>query len=118
MRKKNVRFNARRPEAFDKKYVEWRKAVYKRDGHKCVCCGKKYRPSAHHLNGWAWCFSGRYDVKNGVTLCGSNKNPKYGPVVTGCHDKFHKLFGNKDNTRVQFEMFLSAYYKKKLSDIL
>lgn len=56
-------------------YVEWRTAVYKRDGYSCVDCGKKSSKGlaiyleAHHIKHWAKHIGLRFEVENGVTLC-------------------------------------------------
>ena len=50
-------------------YKEWRSAVYKRDGYKCVECGNKKQLQAHHIKPWKWYEEGRYQVDNGITLC-------------------------------------------------
>lgn len=74
----------------------WRKLVYERDNYQCVVCqapGSGKNLNAHHLNGWKWCAEERYDVDNGATLC------------TDCHKTFHKEYGNRHNTRAQFQEF-------------
>lgn len=91
-------------------YKAWSKAVYKRDGFKCVACGKRCGkwPNAHHLNGWHWFIAGRYEVRNGVTLC---------TFKEGCHTLFHKEYGNSNNTEHQFDEFLRRHFNKTLKDI-
>lgn len=71
----------------------WARSVYKRDGFRCVVCGGSKSLNAHHLDGWHWCINKRYDVDNGVSLC-----------VT-CHKRFHKKYGNRYNTKEQFQEF-------------
>lgn len=90
------------------KYANWRKQVFKRDKYRCVCCKKKGYLNAHHLNGWNWAINQRYIVSNGVTLCGKRN---------GCHDTFHKQYGKGNNTKYQFEVFISSY-GVSLKDIL
>jgi predicted restriction endonuclease len=89
-------------------YTYWRKAVYKRDGHKCKLCGKKGRLNAHHIDGWNWAAELRYAIPNGVTLCGGRN---------GCHNNFHKQYGKGDNTRYQFDEFLKQNFNKSLLDL-
>lgn len=77
---------------------KWKKEVHKRDNDTCVCCGKenlspKY---AHHLYSHHSHKELRYDVDNGVTLCKE------------CHLDFHRKYGNKDNTKEQFEEFIKT----------
>jgi hypothetical protein len=76
-------------------YKEWVRRVYERDGYTCQCCGDSRggNLNAHHLDGYNWCKDKRTEVENGVTLC------------ENCHQKFHKLYGFKDNTREQFYKF-------------
>jgi len=47
---------------------EWKEAVKKRDGYKCIICGKAERLNAHHLISERLLIT-RYDVMNGVSLC-------------------------------------------------
>jgi 5-methylcytosine-specific restriction endonuclease McrA len=70
-------------------YKKFRKSVLQRD-KRCVLCKKSNELIVHHLNGYHWFEEGRYDVENGITLCQE------------CHIKFHRKFGNRDNTKEQF----------------
>lgn len=75
--------------------VTWRKEVYKRDDYTCQCCGKRgYKLNAHHLNGYRWCKSERFDIDNGITLCEK------------CHKLFHKEYGYGNNTKEQFNEWI------------
>jgi hypothetical protein len=49
--------------------VEWREAVFNRDGYRCRDCGDASRLNAHHIIEWADDPAHRFDVDNGVTLC-------------------------------------------------
>lgn len=60
-----------------KKYLEWRKAVLKRDNYTCVKCGKTQKLHAHHVKPFADYPELRYEVSNGITVCGS------------CHEEIH-----------------------------
>ena len=51
------------------KAVEWRNAVFSRDGYRCTRCGKRGALQAHHVEPWASNVPARFDVGNGVTLC-------------------------------------------------
>jgi hypothetical protein len=81
---------------YDEGYNKWRRAVYLKDGFKCVCCKSDKRGTfvAHHLDGYANFPEKRTDVDNGVTLCVS------------CHKDFHRQFGYGLNTSEQFNTFL------------
>lgn len=62
-------------------YRKWRKAVYRRDCHICMCCGKTGgRLNAHHLYSYSDYPEYQLDTDNGVTLC------------KVCHDDFHNNF--------------------------
>ena len=77
----------------------WIRNIFIRDNYVCQICGKTNTTlNAHHLDGYHWCKEKRYDIENGISLC------------TDCHKEFHKLFGNKYNTREQFMEF----YKYKM----
>lgn len=75
----------------------WRTAVFKRDRYTCQVCGtpKSGHLNAHHLDGWNWAHLLRFEVSNGITLCDS------------CHTDFHNAYGRGDNTKEQFQQYLS-----------
>ena len=76
-------------------YTRFIKRVLARDNYTCQCCGKKTNDIlVHHLDGYNWCKERRTDDTNGITLC------------TPCHKSFHGIYGNGDNTKVQFEEWL------------
>lgn len=58
-----------------RKYADWRKAVFERDGYACVICnaksaaGKRVRIEADHILQFATHPDRRFDVSNGRTLC-------------------------------------------------
>ena len=83
-------------------YNDWRKNVYKRDNYACLICntlGKNLE--AHHLLSFHSNPDVRYEISNGVTLCGS------------CHIDFHRKYGKQNNTPEQFEEY---YGKHRLSN--
>ncbi len=54
----------------DKKYIQWREAVFKRDNWTCQECGNSgLYIEPHHKQSWAGYPQLRYDINNGVTLC-------------------------------------------------
>lgn len=67
-----------------KEIRSWRKSVFERDGFTCQKCGKKrtednrIRLDAHHIKPFAKFPDLRFDVNNGLTLCGEchGKEPK------------------------------------------
>ena len=53
-------------------YVEWRRAVFARDGFKCMnklCTSGSSKLHAHHILSWKDHPDKRYDVANGITAC-------------------------------------------------
>ena len=62
-------------------YIEWRKAVFTRDGYICQECGSNKHIQAHHIESWQSNPLLRFDVLNGVTLC------------FDCHAKKHPHIG-------------------------
>lgn len=78
-------------------YKEWRDKVKQRDNYKCQLCGSRESGNieAHHLNNFAEYPEQRFDVENGITLCGNCHNPNR----TG---SYHNVFGTIGNTREEF----------------
>lgn len=78
-------------------YQEFIKEVYKRDNYTCQRCGdnKGGNLVAHHLNGYDAFKEQRTDTNNGVTLCNV------------CHKEFHSLYGYGNNTKEQYEEWIS-----------
>lgn len=53
-------------------YIEWRRAVFARDGFKCMnklCTSGSSKLHAHHILMWKDHADKRYDIANGVTVC-------------------------------------------------
>ena len=76
----------------DPVYIDWRKKVYARDGHKCqmpdcVSRRSKARLNAHLIKKWAESHWLRYEVRNGITLCW-----KCHKRVTGTEELYEGLF--------------------------
>lgn len=53
----------------DKRYRDWRTAVFTRDQYRCVLCGVGGYLEADHIEAWSKRPDLRYDVANGRTLC-------------------------------------------------
>jgi hypothetical protein len=82
----------------DPKYIEWRKAVYARDGFRCQMPGcnppkRRGKIHAHHIRKWADYPSLRFMVSNGVTLC-----DKCHKRVTGNEESFQAMFSGISNS--------------------
>lgn len=75
----------------------WREEVYKRDNYTCQKCsvrGGTLHP--HHIRNFATYERGRFDIKNGVTLCSEH------------HKAFHRKYGLTANTTAQIREFLAG----------
>ena len=77
-----------------KEYDDFVRGVLARDDYMCYVCGNKKDLVAHHLNGFGWYVEGRYDIKNGITLCRT------------CHKAFHSIYGIPHATKEQFEEWI------------
>lgn len=53
----------------DTEVRKWRRAVFERDGRRCVSCGSDDQLEAHHINRWVDAPWLRVVVDNGMTLC-------------------------------------------------
>jgi transposase len=92
------------------KYMKWKLAVITRDGFKCVrcgveqghvceCCGSRILLHAHHLKSFSEFPDLRYDVDNGIALCGichwKEHNGKQGELLeTPKSPRRHNVAGN------------------------
>lgn len=82
--------------------AKWVRTVKRRDKFTCQCCGiTGVTMVAHHLNGYNWDVENRYNPENGITLC------------ERCHIDFHRIYGNGDNTKEQFEEYISKIKSTK-----
>ena len=73
----------------------WREANFARDNWTCQKCKERGGVlHSHHIYNFSQYPELRFAIDNGITFC---KN---------CHDKFHKIYGKKNNTREQVEEFL------------
>lgn len=91
-------------------YREWRRNVFSRDKFTCQKCGahnfkgngETVLLEAHHIKNWKDNPDDRYDVDNGITLC----NP--------CHNRFHSIYGLKNNTKEQIDKFINSIKDKEI----
>jgi len=81
-------------------YKEWRVSVLARCNSRCCACWKRQSRAeklhCHHILNYKQHDALRLDPNNGAALC------------IDCHKRFHHTFGNKDNTREQFNSFIAA----------
>lgn len=78
-------------------YRQWRNEVFNRDNftcQKCLVVGLDIHP--HHIMNFSNNVSLRFSIENGITLC------------VGCHKKFHKIFGQRNNTQIQLMKFIKS----------
>lgn len=65
------------------KYRDWRKAVFERDGSKCIVCSATEQLEGHHIKSWALHPDLRFVVSNGQTLCKSCHYAAHGKRLKG-----------------------------------
>lgn len=91
----------------DPAYKEWRKAVAKRDGYKCMWpnCGSKRSLVFHHIKRWADYPNLRFEVTNGITLCRRHHDAIWGKEQE-YEQMFYKILGlnNKTNRDVIYDI--------------
>lgn len=79
----------------------WRESIFARDNWTCQKYGiKGGKLHAHHIKNFAVFPELRLSIDNGITL--SKK----------AHNKFHKIYGNRNNTPQQLDEFLSKEMRK------
>jgi hypothetical protein len=59
----------------------WKILVKERDNNTCQCCGEQENICVHHINNWKEYPEQRFNINNGITLCGN------------CHKQLHHKFG-------------------------
>jgi predicted restriction endonuclease len=80
-----------------REYRVWRILVIRRD-KVCQICGERKARHSHHVDSASYFPKLRFDVDNGVCLCGN------------CHRQYHTSFNRSyrvKTTRYDFENFVS-----------
>lgn len=72
---------------------KWALTIKEQSDFKCDICNSSKELHSHHLESWASNKIIRLDLDNGICLCSK------------CHRKFHHDYGNKNNTKEQYEEF-------------
>jgi hypothetical protein len=74
----------------------WIQSVFARDGYICQKTGiKGGKLTAHHIQNFAQFPELRFAIDNGITLSEES------------HKEFHKIYGRRNNTKVQLDDFLA-----------
>ena len=82
-------------------------SVLKRDNYTCQITGKiGGKLEVHHLNCYSDFKEGRTDLDNCITLSKE------------IHRLFHKIYGNKHNTKEQFEEFKYRYHNGEFKEVV
>jgi hypothetical protein len=89
-----------------KENKDWRSYIFIRDDYKCVVCSAGGKINAHHINSYTFTPHMKYNKTNGITLCVKQ------------HKDFHKSYGIKHNSGVQFLAYLDQiHYTYDVDDI-
>lgn len=73
-----------------KEYEIWRKSVFERDNYTCQKCGYRGKNlHAHHKIEWSKDESKRFDISNGLTLCGDCHKKEHGKYIRNI-DKYSR----------------------------
>lgn len=80
-----------------REYRVWRAQVIMRD-KRCRVCGSMEKRAAHHINHGTYFPEQRYDVNNGVTLCGK------------CHMNYHCNYHRSYRTKCDLYSFNNFMY--------
>lgn len=91
---------------------EWCRAVFRRDGFKCVRCGNGGRLHGHHIKGWADFPELRFVVENGETLCEVCHGDEHGIDFTHRRIKTCKSCGRKTKGRSKYQLCKSCAITK------
>lgn len=79
-------------------YKKWRRECLLRDNFTCQISGQYGgKLEVHHINNFADFPELRFDINNGIV------------ISKEIHDKFHSIYGIKNNTREQLEEFIKEY---------
>ena len=88
-------------------YKDFIRQVLKRDNYTCQITGKRGgKLEVHHLNCYSKFKEERTDINNAITLSKE------------IHKLFHKIYGNRNNTKEQFEEFKERYINKEFEEVL
>jgi len=111
--------NARKSRRHD----NWSKKVRERDGYKCTECGSTKNLHAHHIIPWEESEELRFEISNGLTLCGSchckieprlPKNPvSWNKGIKGMHfsPKTEVKKGQRISIKTEFKKGMSPWNK-------
>lgn len=81
----------------DPRHIKWSRAIKTRDYFTCQICstgGYDVHLESHHMDSFDWCIEGRFDLKNGITLCKM------------CHQSYHKYTSYGNNTKENFLSYM------------
>jgi len=89
--------NLRHTEMGRIEYKLWRKSCFERDNWTCQKTGQNGGDlEVHHIFNYKDFPELRFAIDNGITLSKS------------AHKEFHKIYGNRNNTKAQIDNFLSS----------
>lgn len=87
---------------------QWRKAVLLRDGLTCQKCGaKEVRLHTHHIESTHDCPEKRFDIDNGITLCGKCHGEIHGVTYKG-ERRYGRYYGIKSDSKPPYTAKWSA----------
>lgn len=103
----NLTDEDRQERRYIERYNNFIKQVLERDNYTCQLTGKRGGDlEVHHLNCYSDFKEGRTDMSNCITLSKE------------IHRLFHKIYGNKHNTKEQFKEFKHRYHNGEFKEVI
>jgi len=97
-----------------REYRVWRVKVIRKQ-KECLICSSRKRRAAHHMNSGSYFPNERYDLNNGVCLCGEHHSMFHNSYKNSYREKCTKKdFANFLELMIKISDETGCYNKKKM----